>query len=86
MVAIAFILLALFILLKKGVKPFGKKVSLVFGVIALILILWICVGQGLFSSNKEQSKWDQLSEEEKEWYRENGDTITEMQKWVEENE
>ena len=33
--------------------------------IALILVLWNCIGLGLFSSHKERSKWNQLSEEEK---------------------
>ncbi len=61
--------------------PTKKKIGLV--VLAIIIGIVLCM---TVANELQGSKYDQLTEEEKEYYKENGDTIHDMNEWVNENQ
>lgn len=63
-------------------SPKGRKIAFI--IVAIILSIGII----FFISQRPSdtsTHWDDLSEEEKEYYRENGETIMEMQEWADDN-
>ena len=72
--AIAVIAITLVISEKDGKKilsPTGMKISLVVAAIALIFGFVFMGINNSSDSGKSSNKWDDLTEEEKDWYRDN---------------
>ncbi|MGN1165516.1 MAG: hypothetical protein ACI4S2_03690 [Lachnospiraceae bacterium] len=53
-------------------KKISKKPIIISGVIGIIVIIVICIClSNLVSNSNNKSEWDNLSDEEKEWYKDN---------------
>jgi hypothetical protein len=65
-----------YLLAKKALETTkGKTIAILVLILSIVLAF---VFMGISFSNYSESPWDKLTDEEKEWYRENGDAIVDF--------